>query len=354
MKDGRLTRFLLHREMNPPAQTAKPAHNRLTRRLIGLCCVSRGRRAPGVMRALWCLLLLVAIPGRAEVINKIVATVDGEPITVYELNQFAARNVRGRQVAGGDQAVLLDALIDEKLVAKEISDKGIIVRDEDVDRYIEGIKERNKITDEQLQQALTQQGLTMESYRTQVREDVQKQQLIAHEIRGKVNVTPEDVQRYYEAHLSEYSTPAKLQVAHIVFRLPPDASPEQVAAAMAKAEEVQARLKKGADFAQLADQINDDATASHGGDLGWFKKGELLEPLEKAAETLKVGQVSDPVRTPVGVHLVKLEARDAASHQSLDELADQIKQQLYTAALEERYQKWLTDELRQRHHVEIL
>jgi peptidyl-prolyl cis-trans isomerase SurA len=306
------------------------------------------------MRAVCCLVLLFAIPGRAEVINKILATVDGEPITVYELKQFSARTIRGRQASSTDQAQLLDALITEKLVSKEVSDKGVVVRDEDIDRVIAGIKERNKMNDEDFKQALQQQGMTMESYRAQLREDVQRQQLITREIRGKVNVTPEEVQRYYNAHLSEYSTPGKMQVAHIVFRLPPDASPEQVAEATAKAEEVRARLQKGADFADLAKQINQDATASNGGDLGWFKKGELLEPLEKSAEALKVGEVSDPVRTTVGVHLVKLEAREEASHRDLDELADQIKQQLYNAALEERFQKWLTDDLRKRHHVEIL
>jgi peptidyl-prolyl cis-trans isomerase SurA len=306
------------------------------------------------MRAVCCLVLLFAIPGRAEVINKILATVDGEPITVYELKQFSARTIRGRQASSTDQAQLLDALITEKLVSKEVSDKGVVVRDEDIDRVIAGIKERNKMNDEDFKQALQQQGMTMESYRAQLREDVQRQQLITREIRGKVNVTPEEVQRYYNAHLSEYSTPGKMQVAHIVFRLPPDASPEQVAEATAKAEEVRARLQKGADFADLAKQINQDATASNGGDLGWFKKGELLEPLEKSAEALKVGEVSDPVRTSVGVHLIKLEAREEASHRDLDELADQIKQQLYNAALEERFQKWLTDDLRKRHHVEIL
>jgi peptidyl-prolyl cis-trans isomerase SurA len=299
-------------------------------------------------------LLLFALPIRAEVIDKIIATIDGEPITAYELKQFGERTIRGRQVNSSDQSMLLDALITEKLVNKEVSDKGIVVRDEDVERYIDSIKERNKINDEQLQQALAQQGLTLASYRAQIREDIQRQQLIAREIRGKVNVTPEEVQRYYEAHLSEYSTPARLQVAHIVFRLEPDAAPDRVAAVMAKAEEVQDRIKKGADFAELAKQVSEDASAANGGALGWFKPGELLEPLEKAAQTLKPGQVSDPIRTKAGVHLIKLEAREEASHQNLDGLADQIKEKLYNAALEERFQKWLTDDLRKRHDVEIL
>jgi len=299
------------------------------------------------------LVLLLATPARAVVVDKILATIDGEPITVHELKQFTDRTIRGRQLGTQDQATLLDGLITEKIVAKEVSDKGIIVKDEDVDRYIDSIKERNKINDEQLKQALAQQGLTMEAYRTQIREDIQRQQLITREIRGKVNVTPEEVQRYYDAHLAEYSTPGKIQVAHIVIRLPEEAPPDQVAAATAKVNEVRARLKKGADFAETAKQYSEDATAQNGGELGWFKQGELLEPLEKAAEPLKVGEVSEPVRTKAGLHIIKLEAREGESHQKLEELADQIKEKLYNAALEERFQKWITEDLRQRHHVEM-
>jgi peptidyl-prolyl cis-trans isomerase SurA len=300
------------------------------------------------------VVLLVVVRAQAETVNKILATVDGEPVTLYEVKQFGTRNIRARELgAGVDQNTLLDAVITDKLVQKEVSDKGIVVRDEDINRYIDNIKERNKINDEQLQQALQQQGMTLDSYRTQIRQDIQRQQLISREIRGKVNVTPEEVQRYYEAHLSEYSTPERIEVAHIVFRLPTDASADRVAAITAKAEEVYQRINKGADFAEMAKQYSEDASAQNGGSLGWFKKGELLDSLEQAALGLKVGEVSEPVRTKVGVHLVKLEGREGASHQNLNDLADQIKEQLYNAALEERFQKWLTEDLRKRHHVEM-
>ena len=252
-----------------------------------------------------------------------------------------------------DQAALLDALINDKLLEKEVSDKGIVVRDEDVDHYMETIKERNQLDDQRLKEAIEKQGLTIETYRVQLREEIQKAQLMNREIRGKVNVTPEEVQRYYEAHISEYSTPARLQVAHILFHLQPDAPADKVAAVTAKAQEVYGRLKKGADFVETAKQYSEDPTGQNGGDLGWFKQGELLDTLEKAAEKLKVGEVSEPVRTKIGLHIVKLEAREGESHQKLDELAERIKEQLYNAALEERFQKWLTEDLRKHHHVEM-
>ena len=108
-----------------------------------------------------------------------------------------------------------------------------------------------------------------------------------------------------------------------------------------------------ADFAEMAKEYSDDPNGKNGGDLGWFKPGQMIDELEKAAEKLQVGEVSDPVRTRAGIHLIKLEAREGASHENLGELQDQIKQQLYNAALEDRFQKWLTEELRKRHHVEI-
>ncbi len=299
-------------------------------------------------------LLVAASPTYATLVNKILATVDGEPITLYQLKRYSERDVRTREGGGSvDQSTLLDALITDKVIEKEASDKGIIVRDEDVDRYIEGVKDRNKLSDEQLRAALAAQGLTPEGYRVQIREEIQKAQLINREIRGKVSVTPEEVERYYKAHLSEYSTPERMQVAHILFRLDATASGDQVAAVMAKAEEVRGRIKKGADFAQMAQQYSEDPSGKNGGDLGWFKPGELFDELEKAAGQLKVGEVSPPVRTKAGVHLIRLAARAGASHEHLDDLAEQIKQQLYNAALEERFQKWLTEELRKRHHVEM-
>jgi len=300
--------------------------------------------------------LAAAAPAVAEVVNKIVATVDGEPVTLHEVQQFAEQNIRGRQLnANMDHMTILNAVITEKVVQREVTDKGIVVKDEEIDRYIDGIKQRNNnINDEQLKEALSAQGLTLETYRKQIREDIQRQQLISREIRGKVSVTPEEVQRYYEAHRSEYSTPEQMQVAHIFFVLPANATPDQVAAVTAKADAIYKQLKDGADFAELAGQVSEDATGKDGGSLGWFKKGQLVTELEKTAMQLKVGEVSPPVRTKLGMHILKLEGREDGSSENLGDHAEQIKQQLYAEALEERFQKWLTEELRQKHHVELL
>ena len=305
------------------------------------------RKVPALLAA-----VLLATPASALVVNKIVATVDGDPVTRYEVQRFGATNLQGRQLAAANPSALLDAVITEKLIAREVSDKGIVVRDEDVTRYVEGIKERNKLDDAGLAQALAAQGLTMDAYRAQLRGEIQKAQLINREIRGKVSITPEDVQRYYDAHKEEYETPARIQVAQILFRLESGASTDHVAAITAKAEELRARIEKGADFATMAREYSEDPSGKQGGDLGWFKPGELLDELDRATAKLAVGEVSAPVRTRAGLHLLKVEAREGAGTEHSAAESEAIKEKLYNAALEERFQRWITEDLRAQHHVE--
>lgn len=300
------------------------------------------------------LLILCAFPARAELVNRILATIDGEPVTQYELDRFVDRNVRARQLPVTDRSVLLEALITDRIIQKEVVAQGVVIRDEDVDRYIANIRERNRLSEAQLHDALQQQGLTLEAYRAQIREELQKVQLINREIRGKVNVSPEEVQRYYDAHRDEYATPEGVTVSHILLRLPENASDDEVERKMEQARQLRANLQDGANFSEMAREYSEDATAKSGGKLGTFKPGEMKEEFEAAVKGLAPNEISDPFRTSLGVHIARVDARSGASHQALDELADEIKQKLYSAALEERYSRWLTEDLRKRHHVEIL
>jgi peptidyl-prolyl cis-trans isomerase SurA len=306
--------------------------------------------------AVLCGIVAIALvrPSQAVTVNRIVATVDGDPVTAYELQQFVASQVRPTAEGMPSHDEVLDALITQRLILKEFESLGLKVQEEDVDRYIDTIRQRNHLTPEQLEQALKQQGITVDRYRDQVRDELRRAQLINREIRGKVNVTPEEVERYYQAHLDDYSTPESITISHIVLQLPADAPSEQVAAVQKRAAELYAQLKGGADFAELARNNSEDGSAKAGGSLGTFKKGEVLDVLEQAAAKLKPGQFSEPVRSNVGVHIVRLDERSGASHAPLEKQAEEIKQRLLNAALEERYNRWLREDLRKKHSVEML
>ncbi len=314
--------------------------------------------AHGIRRAVLAGALVVSVmlaaSAQAVLANKILATVDGEPITLYEFKTFVASSPVTAQASQEQPEAVLDALITSRLIQLEIDAKGIVIGAADIDNYINQIRQQNQITEEQLYAALSQQGITPEAYRAQVRQEMQRAQLINREIRGKVSVTPEDVQRYYEANLSDYEQAPEVTVSHIVLRLADDAPDYEVESVRERAEEIHRKLDDGEDFADMARQYSEDPAAESGGALGTFRIGSMLDAMNVAVQELDVGEYSEPVRSSVGIHIVRLDARDEATHTPVEELSDEIREKLYNQALEERYARWLNEDLRERHHVEML
>jgi len=140
----------------------------------------------------------------------------------------------------------------------------------------------------------------------------------------KVEVTDADAQQYYDHHISQYEKPAQVHARHILFKVPPNASDDQKAQVRKRAEEVLAKVTAGEDFAALAKQYSEDSTASQGGDLGSFSHGKMVKPFEDAAFALAPGQTSDIVESPFGLHIIKVESKEEAHTQPLDEVRAQV------------------------------
>jgi peptidyl-prolyl cis-trans isomerase SurA len=307
------------------------------------------RRSAGV--AIVLLLSVWSQPGRSEVVNRIVATVDGEPITEHELRRYAQE--RGGN-ANVPESVLLDALITDRLLEKEIKAQGISAKDEEIARYMEEIQARNNLDAERFEKAIAGQGYTLAQYRAKVKSEIEKVALVNREIRARVNVTKEDVKRHYEAHKDEYEIKDRVRVRGILFSVSPAASDEEVARERQKAEEVRDLARKGKDFGALARQFSDGPGSDKDGDYGTFSRGEMEGELDAAAFSLEEGKVSDPLRTSAGFHVIRVEERISAGHRPVAEVEEEIRETLYNGALEDRFQNWLQRDLRERHHVELL
>lgn len=316
--------------------------------MIGRPAMPR-RGWPGAAVAVIAMLLVGA--ARAEIANRIVATIDGEPITAYEVRRFAAD--RGIEEADAGREAL-ELLITERLLEKEAKAVGIAAKDEEIDRYVDEIRTRNHMSDEQFRQALTAQGITWDAYRARVKGEIEKAQLVNREIRGRVNVSPEEVRRYYDAHADDYKLRDQVRVRDILFALPGDADEDEVARVRAKAEEVRQLALDGRDFAALAKQFSEGPGADKGGELGTFTRGEMEPALDEVAFSLKRGEISQPVRTSSGFHLLRVDERIDAGQRPLDEVKDDIRDSLYNENLDGRFQHWLSHDLRERHHVEVL
>jgi peptidyl-prolyl cis-trans isomerase SurA len=315
----------------------------------------------------------VAVSG--TVVNRIVALVDGDPITMYEVDTFTTTDPRLAEAARNNPAGVLELLVTQKVLAKEVAAQGISISDAEIDRYIENVRQRNNLSEPQLEGALSQQGLTMERYRAQIREELERAQLINREIRGKVSVSPEEIERYQkqqdgggeEVAEGEESAEGEkedqaaanneqVSISHIVLQVPPEASEADAEAVLARAEKIHDELDDGADFAEVAKRESEDGVASQGGKLGTFKHGEMREELEQAVADLEPGEFSQPIRAGNSIHIVRLDERIGAESapQLTDPAREEIKEKLYAQALEERYARWLKEDLRQRHTVEML
>ncbi|MGH9427429.1 MAG: peptidylprolyl isomerase, partial [Terriglobia bacterium] len=325
-------------------------------------------------------ILACVAQSHAEVLNRIVATVDDEPITLHEVRNFT-------KGAGGQQSMMippealakmsdkeiLEALIMNKLVNKEVQTQGLKAREEEINSYIERIKAQSNLTDEQMKEALAKQGFSMEGYRKQVAEEIERAMLINREIGSRVNVTPQDVERYYKEHggsggdsnsdgdgsssetrseeSATVSSDEQVHVRHIFLPLSPAASDDEEKEVLQQIADLRNRIQGGEDFATLAIAHSRGPGADQGGDLGFFKKGQMSKEIDDVAFSLKPGEVSQPFRNNAGVHLIKVEERTGATAKpaaapasekkntsAIDPaVAEQIKQKLYNEALRQRY-----------------
>lgn len=314
------------------------------------------------MKTIFCVLCVLmltwATDSRAELLNRIVATVDGQAITLYELQAFKKQAKQGGMFAPQDAVnnmsdqQVLDGLIMNKLVDQEVETQGLKAKDGDVDSYIERIKMQNKMTDEQFKAALVSQGLTPETHRKQVGQEIGRAMLVNREIGARVNVTPQDIERYYKTQGKSYAQPEQVKVRVIFLPLPVDAPSDKQQEVMTQIQDLRKRATGGEDFAALANANSQGPGVGQGGDLGTFRKGQLVKDLDEVAFTLKAGEISKPIRTGVGFYLVKVDERIAAGQRPADEDVEEIKRKLYNDALRQRYERWFQEDLRFRHNVE--
>jgi parvulin-like peptidyl-prolyl isomerase len=309
---------------------------------------------------LLCLLFIFPHHVAAAVVEQLMVVINGEPYTLSNLNTYAkSRMGRGfptgnlNQINASDREVL-EQFITEKLLEAEVRESGINITDEDVNRYIEQVKRNNRLSDDDLRTALSREGQTMVSYKASVKAEMEKSEIIDRQVRRKVNITDEDVERYYKLNSKNYRGNERARIRHILLPLADNAPPATVESVMAKGKELYQRIAGGEDFATLAREYSEGAGRAEGGEIGWVNRGTLVPGIEEVAfQKLSVGQVSEPFRTSMGMHIVKLEGRESGNVLPLSSVAPRIKEELLNKALEERFARWLKTDLRRKHRVDI-
>jgi peptidyl-prolyl cis-trans isomerase SurA len=283
----------------------------------------------------------------AEVIERVVATVNDDAIFLSELRRRAAPFLE-QIIAGADEKErkariqklyqqFLKELIDEQLIEQTARKMSITIGSSDVDQAIENVRKQNSLDEQRFWEAVKAQGFTEKQYRADVRKQLLRLKVTNQRVRSRVNVNDDTVKEEYDDRVRKARRRQRFHAAHIFIGLPPTASATEVANAMKDAQQLRAKLD--------AKNFDTEMQQRGGGDLGWLDQGDLPEDLENALLALEPGQISPVVRGPSGIHIFQLRERQTGGVQipPLEEAKDNIYRELLDRAMAKQQELFLAE-----------
>ena len=308
---------------------------------------------------LLCTFNFYLTPGAegAETVDRIVAIVNNDIITLYELNQSLqpyAERIKGLGYSSKQEHTMLfkvreeilRKLVDEKIEDQQIKRFNIVVSEQEADQTIERIKENNYLTEEEFREGLKAEGFTMDEYRERLKENLRRSKLVNREIKSKIVITNEDIKTYYDSHSEKYGGETKYHLRNILMRVDPLAAAIEKRRVKEDMEAVLAKIKEGEPFENMVAAYSESPLASEGGDLGLFTLDKLSPTLRKAVKDLKAGELTPVLDTEHGYQIFLVQEVMQTPVKPLDQVTPEIERILFDKIADERFQAWL-EELRE-------
>ena len=307
-----------------------------------------------------CLLALTApaLAGK-QVVDRVVAVVNEAVILESELQgRLAALEPAVAQIADPAErqrrrnqlaAQMLDEMIADELVVQAANDAKITVEQSEVQATIDYIKEQNKLTDEQLAEAMKAQGVTIDNFK----KDLLRQRAIHQLVLPKIHITDEDALARYNELTRRATNVEAVRASQILIKVPQHATEQQLADAKARATRAIDRVKAGEAFPDVAKDMSDDLTTKPtGGEIGWLEAGTLSESWEPIVMGMQVGDVRGPVAGPDGLYVLYASELKKTEIKPFPVMKEKLKRELEQAQLEKARQVWIA-ELRKKAYIDI-
>lgn len=243
-----------------------------------------------------------------------VAVVNGSVITQEDFDREMSRVLRRLANTGkpfDDSQLLavkrkvLEGLINRELLYQESQRKRIKVEGVAINERLSILKKQFP-SEDAFKTALIQANLSEADIRSQIKRGLAVEQFITAQFVEKITISAKEARAYYDSHPNSFKQPEQVRARHILIRVDPEADELKRAEARKRIEGIQQKLQKGEDFATLAKAFSEGPSSAKGGDLGYFKRGQMVKPFEEAAFALEPGKVSDIVETEFGYHLIKV------------------------------------------------
>jgi len=309
----------------------------------------------GVLVLLVWVTSLAPLFAQSVIIQRVLVKVNGEVFTQKDLEQ---RQIGVLREKGNDKPTpkdieeitpdLIVNAVDEMLFIQKGRELGYHLSDDEFKKYVESIKTQNKLNDADFKAALSQEGMTLDTFRETSEKTYIIQEVERREIMGHISLTEEEAHQYYDKHPDEFLKPATVMLREILVAVPTQAQGGQQLfsagtdeAAKQKMTAIRDRAVNGEDFAKLATEVSDATTKASGGDLGQLNVDSMSTGIRDLVDKLKVGEITPLVRTPRGYQIFKLESRTVAERELFQNVRDQITQKVGEERLDTLRKKYL-------------
>ena len=290
------------------------------------------KRSVSILIGLWIVALTsLSDPAAAEMLDTVVAKVNKEIITLSSvLDRVHAFIVRTKEFQENPpdmdelKRTTLEGMIREKLILNVVRRTRLSADEKQVQAALDDIQRRGALSDQHLKKMLEMEGKTLEEYKDEIRNQLLISKVVNFQVRSRIKVDKEEITNYYDAHIKDFWKPSKVHARHILFILGESLTDEQKQIKEEKAQETLKRIRGGEDFIEIAKEVSEDVTAQAGGDLGILEKGKMVPEFEKAVFSLEEGKVSSIVRTPYGLHIIRVDKVYPGETQPLEEVENAI------------------------------
>jgi peptidyl-prolyl cis-trans isomerase SurA len=310
-----------------------------------------------------CSVMLLCVPVRAEVVDKIIAVVNDEIITLYEFNaafESVQKNIESSYKGNDKETVIkqtkeafFQRMIDNILLEQEAKKTGIsaTVKDADVTAWLQDMVARQKISMDDFLGQLAKEGVPLESVKKDIRSQMIRMRLFRREVKDKIIVTDDEIGEYYNKHREEYEGKESVRMKQILLSLPPNADKNTRMKFKNEALRLRGLIMNGESFDLLAAKYSQGPAAAMGGDVGFIEKGTIIPEVEAVAFSLPVNQVSEVIESSLGFHIIKVVDKKGAGLKPLATVREEVKSKIEDEKLEKKMDEWISS-VRARSHIE--
>jgi len=298
------------------------------------------------------------LPLHADVVERIAAVVNDEPITNLEIEvvmepviEQYTRAYEGMELKSKLKEArkqVLDKMINDKLILQEALSIGIDVDKEQIDAYLEGVKSKFS-SEEEFEQVLESKGLKIWDLKKQYKEKLLLKKTIQLKVKAEAIITPSEITNYYDEHKESFIVPETAKMYQILIR---KVDGDDQADAQHKIQLISKLLDEGGDFEELAKEYSQGPNSERGGYMGAIERGQMIEKINDTIFGLEPGETSEVLETEIGFHIFKLESKTSAAIKSLEEMQDAIKDAVMQEKAQGIIDEWIA-QLREKAYIGI-